>query len=103
MKTHLRKLLLVGALLVLGPGMAHARTLPGAGGGWSGGVSHPWRGWDHLLVMLAVGFWAAQRGGRTMWRLPLVFATVMALGGLAGAMGLPPPGAGFIILLFLLG
>jgi hydrogenase/urease accessory protein HupE len=99
MNTHFRKLLLAGGLLLLAPVVAHAHNLPGGGTGLSEGFSHPWAGWDHLLVMLAVGVWAAQQGGRTLWRLPLVFASVMALGGIAGALGLSLPGMEFIILL----
>lgn len=48
------------------------------------GMLHPLSGLDHVLVMLAVGLWAAQRGGRAMVAVPAAFVSVMALGfGLA--------------------
>jgi urease accessory protein len=41
--------------------------------------------------MLAVGLWAAQRGGRAVWAVPLGFVTVMAVGGIVGALGVGFP------------
>lgn len=37
------------------------------------GFMHPLTGWDHLLVMLAVGVWAAKLGDKARWQLPAVF------------------------------
>lgn len=68
-------------------------------GGWSSGFNHPWKGWDHLVTMLAVGIWAAQLRGRAVWMLPLAFVGVMSLGGLAGAAGLAIPSMEGLILL----
>lgn len=49
------------------------------------GFLHPWLGFDHLLAMLAVGVWAAQRErGAAMLRLPALFVLAVALGGLGG-------------------
>ena len=67
--------------------------------GWSHGFSHPLEGWDHLVTMLAVGIWAAQMRGKAIWILPLVFVSVMSLGGIAGAAGLSIPSVEGIILL----
>jgi urease accessory protein len=53
---------------------------------------HPILGWDHLLAMVAVGLWAAQRGGRAVWILPVSFVGVMALGGIMGTSGIDLPG-----------
>ena len=58
MNTKLPKLLLAGAGMLLTPLLAHAHQ-SAAGHSWAAGFSHPWLGWDHLLVMLAVGIWAA--------------------------------------------
>ncbi len=69
------------------------------GAGFSTGFHHPLSGWDHLLVMLAVGIWAAQMRGRAVWMLPLTFVGVMSLGGLAGAVGVSVPGVEFMIFL----
>jgi urease accessory protein len=37
-------------------------------------------GIDHLLVMLAIGLWAALRGGKSLWFLPVSFLLMMAAG-----------------------
>ncbi len=60
-------------------------------GGFLSGFQHPLLGVDHLLAMLAVGFWGAQMGGRSIWTLPVMFPLIMAFGGLAGIVGLPLP------------
>jgi urease accessory protein len=52
------------------------------------GFMHPLTGWDHLLVMLAVGVWAAKLGGKARWQLPLTFLAMMALGAVLGMIGL---------------
>jgi len=41
--------------------------------------------------MVAVGLWAAQRGGRAIWLVPLAFVTVMAVGGLLGMAAISIP------------
>lgn len=99
MANRSKKSFLTGAALLLVPALAQAHTLPGGGQGLAAGFNHPWQGWDHLWVMLAVGVWAAQQGGRAMWRLPLVFVSVMTLGGIAGAAGVQLPGVEFLVLL----
>jgi urease accessory protein len=48
-------------------------------------------GLDHVCAMVAVGLWAAQRGGRAVWAVPATFVLVMALGGVLGAAGVPVP------------
>lgn len=61
-------------------------------GGLLTGLYHPISGLDHVVAMVAVGLWGAQLGAPAIWLLPVAFPLVMALGGLAGAMGLPLPG-----------
>ncbi|MGI8432962.1 MAG: HupE/UreJ family protein, partial [Chthoniobacterales bacterium] len=95
-KTVLRLSLLV---FLLSPTSAWAHTQIGEVAGFTTGFHHPLSGWDHLLVMLAVGVWAAQRGGRSVWLLPLSFVAVMSLGGLVGSSGVTLPGVEAIILL----
>lgn len=56
------------------------------------GFAHPFMGWDHLLMMLAVGVWAAKSTGRIRWQLPLTFIAFMALGACLGFSGLNVPG-----------
>jgi urease accessory protein len=60
-------------------------------GGIGSGLLHPFSGMDHLLAMLAVGLWAAQRGTSKVWLLPAVFMSLLAAGaGIALlAPGLP--------------
>lgn len=83
-------------LATASPAMAHPGGL--AGGGWTAGFAHPLHGWDHLVVMVAVGLWAAQQAGRARWMIPASFVGVMAIGGLASASGLQMPGAEAMIL-----
>ena len=49
------------------------------------GFLHPLHGGDHLLAMLAVGFWGARYAGGARWLLPTAFVGCMALGGAFGA------------------
>jgi len=41
--------------------------------------------------MIGVGLWAAQRGGRAIWLVPLGFMLVMLLGGLLGTLAISLP------------
>ena len=95
-----RPLFLLGLLLM--PALTHAHPAGVAVSGWHDGFNHPLHGWDHLLVMLAVGIWAAQLRGRAVWMLPLAFVGVMSLGGLAGVAGVSVPGVEMMILLSVL-
>ena len=97
MRIDLKKPLFLLGLLLL-PVLTHAHAAGVAVSGWHDGFNHPLHGWDHLLVMLAVGIWAAQLRGRAVWRLPLAFVGVMSLGGLAGVAGVSVPGAEMMIL-----
>ena len=80
-------LLLVGLL----PAIAAAHVGTGPTDGFTSGLAHPLGGLDHLCAMLGVGLWAAQRGGRAVWLVPLAFIGVMALGGLIGMAGVALP------------
>jgi len=59
--------------------------------GFAHGFAHPIGGIDHVLVMIAVGLFAAQLGGRALWTVPLSFVSMMAAGGVLGlaSIGLP--------------
>lgn len=92
------KVILAGIPLLFSPLLAHAH--PGHGsGGLSSGFTHPLLGWDHLLVMLAIGCWAAQKFGAARWQIPAAFVGAMMLGGILGALGLHVPGVEFLIML----
>ena len=78
------------SLLAVSPAaFAHPGHL--AGSGFTTGLLHPFTGLDHLLAMIAVGLWAAQRGGRYLYIVPASFVTMMAVGALAGAAGFSLP------------
>jgi hydrogenase/urease accessory protein HupE len=85
--------------LILAPVAAHAHTAGAAVNGWHDGFNHPLHGWDHLVVMIAVGLWAAQQRGRAVWLIPLTFVGVMTFGGIVGVTGVPLPGVELAILL----
>ncbi|HVV94336.1 MAG TPA: HupE/UreJ family protein [Hyphomicrobiales bacterium] len=55
---------------------------------FTAGFRHPLTGADHILAMVAVGLWAALRGGRARWAWPATFVTVMLVGGVLGMSGL---------------
>jgi len=72
-------------------GVAQAHTLGLPHMDFATGLAHPLSGLDHILAMVAVGLWAAQRGGRALWLVPLTFVLTMAAGGVIGFLGLSLP------------
>ncbi len=78
-------------VILLSPSVAFAHTGVGSTSGLWNGLMHPLGGLDHLCAMIGVGLWAAQRGGRAIWLVPLAFLAVMALGGLLGTMAIALP------------
>lgn len=90
--------LLLFVIVGLNPTAAFGQTFDAAHGVVSG-ISQPLFGWDHLLVMLAVGFWAAQKFGAARWQIPAAFVGAMLVGGVAGASGLTIPGVEFVVML----
>ena len=99
------RLLLPAAALALLPSFAHAHVGVAEAGGFLHGLAHPASGLDHVCAMLAVGLWAAQTGGRSVWAVPLTFASVMALGGALPLLGigLPFVEQGIVLSVLLLG
>jgi urease accessory protein len=87
-----RVFLFAAALAALAcPGTAVAHVGAGATASFMAGVAHPYGGLDHIAVMIAVGLWAALKGGRALWLWPCVFAGVMLVGGLLGMAHVPVP------------
>jgi urease accessory protein len=91
----MKRLLSVVALLVLGASPAFAH--PGHEvSSFAAGIAHPLSGIDHIAVMIAVGLWAALKGGRALWAWPAAFVGVMLVGGALGmahvALPLVEPG-----------
>ena len=90
---RLRRLVVGTSLLALAwPAIAWAHEESGQAAGFLSGLAHPVSGLDHVLAMVAVGFWGAQLGAPALWLLPVAFPMVMALGGMLGLMGFPLPG-----------
>ncbi len=93
MKTRIRKAgIYATVLLVFGgaqPAWAHSN--PFLAGGLLAGLEHPLSGPDHLLAMVAVGLWGAFLGRPLIILLPVIFPTVMAIGGALGMIGTPVP------------
>ncbi len=87
------------------PSVAFIHLGVGQTSGFLNGFLHPFSGLDHVCAMLAVGLWAAQRGGRAIWVVPLTFVSVMALGGILGMAGIALPfvDRGIIISVLILG
>ncbi len=102
MKTNALKPLAALALLLLLPPIASAHILPDGTHGFHDGVTHPLTGLDHLLAMLAVGLWAVQQQGRSVWLIPLAFVSLMTVGGIIGITGALMPGAELVIALSIL-
>ncbi len=78
------------ALLTAAPA-ALAHTGVGSSFSFASGASHPISGLDHLLAMVAVGLFAAQRGGRALWLAPATFVGTMALAALLAVSGVALP------------
>lgn len=103
-----RKILSRAVIIVLGallPSFAYAHVGIGETSGLLHGFAHPFSGLDHLCAMLAVGLWAAQMGGRSVWVVPLSFVGVMAVGGMLPMLGIALPFVeqGIVLSVLLLG
>jgi urease accessory protein len=59
--------------------------------GFVHGFMHPIGGIDHVLVMVAVGLFAAHLGGRALWLVPASFVSMMIVGGIIGMTGVGLP------------
>jgi urease accessory protein len=87
------------------PSLTYAHVGVGQTSGFAHGFVHPLTGLDHMAAMVAVGLWAAQRGGRALWVVPLTFVGVMSVSGLLGALGVSVPlvEPGIVASVFVLG
>jgi urease accessory protein len=83
-----RVLTLLATLALASPALAH----DGHGAhGFAAGLLHPVTGIDHLLALVAVGWWSAATQGERWWFVPSMFAATMLLGALLGLAGLVTP------------
>jgi len=78
-----------GLLVATGPALAHVGV--GSTESFVAGIAHPLSGLDHMAVMIAVGLWAALKGGRALWVWPCGFVGVMLIGGALGMAHVPVP------------
>jgi urease accessory protein len=94
--------LVLAPLLMLSPALAH--TGIGDTTGIAHGFIHPVGGIDHVLAMVAVGIFAALRGGTALWLVPSAFLAMMAAGGALGTAGVGMPfaeiGIGLSVVVF---
>ena len=87
---HLRMPLLASGLMLLSaPAYAHVGV--GETTSFGAGFAHPFLGLDHITVMIAVGLWAALKGGKALWVWPATFVGVMLVGGALGIAHVPIP------------
>lgn len=82
-----RMLAVVPLLFASVPALAHG----GHAEGLLDGLAHPLLGPDHLAAMIAIGLWAALRGGARPTALPTAFLAAMAV-GIALGLTVPLPG-----------
>jgi urease accessory protein len=80
----MKRILSAAALLALGVGPALAHPGHVEASSFLAGVAHPLSGLDHIAVMIAVGLWAALKGGRALWVWPAAFVGLMLVGGALG-------------------
>ena len=61
---------------------AAAHPGPESAHGFAAAFLHPLSGLDHLLAMVALGFWAGIAGGRALWQWPAAFLCFLLVGAL---------------------
>ncbi|MER8463058.1 HupE/UreJ family protein [Mesorhizobium sp. M1396] len=82
----------LSAILLLAASMpAYAHVGIGTTSSFAAGFMHPLSGLDHMTVMIAVGLWAALKGGKAVLAWPAAFVGVMLAGGALGMLHMPLP------------
>ncbi|MFC6489879.1 HupE/UreJ family protein, partial [Nitratireductor sp. GCM10026969] len=76
----LKRLAFAAMALFAATAPAFAHLNPAEHGSFLAGFSHPLFGLDHILVMVAVGLWAATLGGRAVVAVPAAFVGTMVFG-----------------------
>ena len=86
----MKKFFTIAALLDgASPALAHVGV--GSTASFAAGVAHPLSGIDHMAAMVAIGLWAALKGGRALWVWPCTFVGVMLVGGALGMLHVSVP------------
>ncbi|MDD5212545.1 MAG: HupE/UreJ family protein [Sulfuricurvum sp.] len=83
------KKVLIALLITQASLLAHIGI--GTISGFTAGFTHPMSGADHILAMIAVGLWAAQIAGRSLYALPVSFVGMMIVGAMIGIQGIQIP------------
>ena len=86
-----KRIFTTALMMIAMMGFAEAHPDHGQAIGFAHGLMHPLSGWDHIVAMIAVGFFAATLGGRAVWAVPAAFLVMMAAGGAWGIAALPLP------------
>src|SRR6184192_3144487 len=82
----------LSAILLMAASMpAYAHVGIGTTSSFTAGFMHPLTGLDHMAVMIAVGLWAALKGGKAVLAWPAAFVGVMLAGGALGMLQIPLP------------
>ncbi|WP_159590230.1 HupE/UreJ family protein [Chelativorans xinjiangense] len=84
-----KRIAFAAAALFTATAPAFAHLNPAEHGSFMAGFSHPLFGLDHILVMVAVGLWAATLGQRALMLVPAAFVGTMVLGFAAAILGAP--------------
>ena len=84
-----RTFLLLILLFNTAPAWAHINAGPVTG--FVAGFAHPMGGLDHVTAMIAIGLWAALKGGRAVLVWPATFVASMLAGGVLGMSHLNIP------------
>lgn len=78
---------LTALLMVMLPVLANAHTGHGESNGFVSGFLHPMFGLDHLLALLALGFWVALSLKAVRIAQPLLVVVAMLVGASLGVIG----------------
>lgn len=105
MKTSVAVIAAIASAFAAGPALAHPEA--GVAASFAAGFTHPLTGLDHLLAMVAAGFWAASSGRAARALAPAAFLAAMAAGAALAIGGFTVPFvefgiAGSVLLLGLL-
>ncbi|HET7714718.1 MAG TPA: HupE/UreJ family protein [Bauldia sp.] len=79
------------AIVLAATAPAFAHFDPHGHGSFFSGFTHPLLGLDHIVVMVAVGLWAATVGGRATAVIPAAFVGAMAIGYVLALAGVALP------------
>jgi len=86
--TVLRTLLTTSLVVATPAVFAHAGHTES---GLLAGFAHPFMGLDHIIVMFAIGLWAARLGGKAVVAVPMAFVTTMILACALTVIGVNVP------------